>query len=122
MVSKPWSVGMPYRSFSNIVYCWALFDKSRPPLATWLEAAWHVLAAKDVMSAKTLGRTIGTSYQIAWMILQCFRVAMVNSERMQLLGTIEVDETLLGGVQQGGKRACGAMKSIIAVTIEMKQS
>jgi len=75
---------MPYRSFSNIVYCWTLFDKSRTPLATWLETAWHVLAAKDGMSAKTLGRTIGTSYQIAWVMLQRFRVAMVNSERKQL--------------------------------------
>lgn len=73
------------------------------------------------MSAKTLERTIGTSYQVAWMMLQRFRVAMVNSERKQLSGTIEVDETLLGGVQQDGKRGCGAMKSIVAIAVEMKQ-
>jgi hypothetical protein len=73
------------------------------------------------MSAKTLERTIGTSYQVAWMVLQRFRVAMVNSERKRLSGTIEVDETLIGGVQQGGKRGRGAMKSIVAIAVEMKQ-
>jgi hypothetical protein len=36
------------------------------------------------MSAKTLERTLGISYRTAWMILQRFRVAMVNKERKQL--------------------------------------
>ena len=73
------------------------------------------------MSAKTLERTIGTSYRVAWMMLQRFRVAMVSSERKQLSGTIEVDETFIGGVQQVGKRGRGATKSIMVIAVEMKQ-
>ena len=45
---------------------------------------------------------------------------MVNSERKQLSGDIEVDETLIGGVRQGGKRGRGAVKSIVVIAVEMK--
>jgi hypothetical protein len=40
---------------------------------------------------------------------------MVHSERGQLSGIVEVDEALLGGVAQGGKRGCGANKSIVVI-------
>lgn len=75
--------------------------------------------AKNGMSAKTLERTLGTRYRVAWTMLQRFRVAMVRSEREQLSGYVEVDETLLGGVEQGGKRGRGTSKSIIAIAVEV---
>lgn len=71
------------------------------------------------MSAKTLERTLGTSYRVAWAMLQRFRVAMVDTARKHLSGTIEVDETLAGGVKQGGKRGRGTTKSIVAIAIEV---
>ena len=73
------------------------------------------------MSAKTLERTIGTSYQVAWMMLQRFRVAMVNMERKQLSGNVEVDETYIGGKEHGGKRGRGTTKSIVVIAVEIKQ-
>jgi len=69
---------------------------------------------------KTLERTMGISYRVAWMMLQRFRVAMVDSERRQLSGNVEVDETLIGGVQQGGKRGRGSTKSIVVIAVEIK--
>ena len=98
-----------------------LFEKTRTPLATWLEAAWHVTTAKNGMSAKTLERTIGTSYHVAWMMLQRFRVAMVNSERAKLTGTVEVDETLVGGAGHGGKRGRGSSKDLVVIAVEIKE-
>ena len=77
--------------------------------------------AKNGMSAKTLERTLGTKYRVAWMMLQRFRVAMVDVERNQLSGNIEVDETLIGGVKRGGKRGRGAVKSIVVIAIEIKE-
>jgi hypothetical protein len=56
------------------------------PLTTWFDAAWHLTTAKSGLSAKTLEKTLGTSYVTAWAILQRFRVAMVRSEREQLSG------------------------------------
>lgn len=72
-----------------------IFDKTRTPLTTWFEAAWHLATPKNGMSAKTLERTIGASYQVAWMLLHRYRVAMVNTERTQLSGIIEAMKLLL---------------------------
>ncbi len=52
-------------------------------------------------------------------MLQRFRVAMVDTTRKPLSGTIEVDETLAGGAEQGGKRGRGTAKSIVAIAIEV---
>jgi len=98
-----------------------IFEKTRTPLTTWFEAAWHVTTAKSGMSAKTLERTIGTSYHVAWMMLHRFRVAMVNSERAKLVGTVEIDETFVGGEEHGGKRGRGTDKAIVAIAVEIKE-
>jgi transposase-like protein len=97
-----------------------IFEKTRTPLTTWFEAAWHLTTAKNGMSAKTLERTLGIRYRTAWMMLQRFRVAMVNKERKQLSDEVEVDETLVGGVQQGGKRGRGSSKSVVVIAVEIK--
>ena len=46
---------------------------------------------------------------------------MVRIERDRLSGEIEVDETLIGGVERGGKRGRGTTKSIIVIAVEIKQ-
>lgn len=76
--------------------------------------------AKNGMSAKTLQRTLGTSYRTAWKMLHQYRIAMVRSEREQLSGIVEVDESLVGGVDHGGKRGRGADKAIVAIAVEIK--
>ena len=98
-----------------------IFENTRTPLTTWFEAAWLVTTAKNGLSAKTLERTIGTSYHVAWMMLQRFRVAMVNAERTKLSGTVEVDETFVGGEEHGGKRGRGADKDIVVIAVEIKE-
>ncbi len=96
-----------------------ILDKTRTALTTWFEAAWHVTTAKNGLSAKTLERTLGARYRVAWAILQRFRVAMVRAERTRLSGQVEVDETLVGGVKHGGKRGRGAIKAVVVVAIEV---
>jgi hypothetical protein len=97
-----------------------IFDKTRTPLTTWFEAAWQITTPKTGFSAKSLERKLGVRYRVAWTMLQRFRVAMVNSERTPLSGTIEVDETMVGGVKNGGKRGRGSIKSIVVVAVEVK--
>jgi transposase-like protein len=98
-----------------------IFDKTRTPLTTWFEAAWHLTAAKNGMPAKTLQKTLGTSYRVAWTLLQGYRVAMVRTDRKPLSGKVEVDETFVGGVEHGAKRGRGAHKCIVVVAVEIKQ-
>lgn len=124
--SVPWQVSRgrlacQFCRHQTSVTTGTIFDKTRTPLTTWFEAAWHVSTAKNGMSAKTLERTLGTNYRVAWTMLQRFRVAMVDAERKQLSGTIEVDETFIGGVKQGGKRGRGAVKSIVAIAVEVME-
>lgn len=124
--SSPWNesrgrLACPICRYQASVSAGTIFDKTRTALTTWFEAAWHVTTAKNGMSAKTLERTLGTSYRVAWTILQRFRVAMVDAERKQLSGDVEVDETLVGGVQQGGKRGRGTTKSVVAIAVEIKR-
>jgi transposase-like protein len=97
-----------------------IFEKTRTPLTAWFDAAWHLTTAKSGLSAKTMERTLGIRYRTAWVMLQRFRVAMVRSEREFLSGLVEVDETLIGGSKQGGKRGRGTSKSIVAIAIEIK--
>jgi transposase-like protein len=98
-----------------------VFDKTRTPLTTWFETAWHMTTAKNGLSAKTLQRTLGTSYRTAWKMLHRYRIAMVRSEREPLSGIVEVDESLVGGVDHGGKRGRGADKAIVVMAVEIKE-
>ena len=96
-----------------------ILDKTRTPLTSWFEAGWHLTTAKNGLSAKTLERTLGTGYRLAWTMLQRFRVAMVRSERERLTGNVEVDETLVGGIGHGGKRGRGTSKSVVVIAVEV---
>ena len=44
-----------------------------------------------------------------------------RGERGQLSGIVEIDESLVGGVDQGGKRGRGADKAIIVIAVEIKE-
>lgn len=123
--------GLPWRQTRGRLVCstcrhqtsvttGTILDKTRTPLTTWFEAAWHLTTAKNGVSAKTLERTLGISYRTAWAMLQRFRVAMVWSEREQLSGAVEVDEALVGGVERGGKHGRGTSKSVVVIAIEVK--
>jgi len=77
--------------------------------------------AKNGLSAKTLQRTLGTSYRTGWNMLHRYRIAMVRREREQLSGTVEVDETLVGGIEHSGKRGRGTDKAIVVIAVEIKE-
>jgi transposase-like protein len=124
-LSKPWRetrgrLGCPFCRYQSTVTAGTIFDKTRTPLTTWFDAAWHVTTTKNGMSAKTLERTMGVSYQVAWHMLHRFRVAMVRPGREPLSGEVEVDESLVGGVVEGGKRGRGTDKAVVVIAVEIK--
>jgi len=60
------------------------------------------------------------SYQTAWTWLHKLRRAMVRPGRNLLNGTVEVDETYVGGKKKGGKRGRGAeRKEIVIIAFEI---
>lgn len=89
-------------------------------MTVWFAAAWYATSAKNGVAAKTLHRLLGFgSYQTAWAMLHRFRTAMVRPGRDRLAGTVEVDETYIGGTKSG-KRGRGAEgKALVAVAVEL---
>jgi transposase-like protein len=81
----------------------------------------YVTSQKFGGSALGLKRVLGHgSYQTAWSWLHKMRQAMVRQGRNQLKGIVEVDETLIGGEEKGGKRGRGAgRKTIVVIVLEI---
>jgi len=100
-----------------------LLHRTRFPLKTWFDAAWHVCEQKNGMSALGLQRAMGFgSYHTAWEWLHRMRQAMVLSGRNKLTGEVEVDETFVGGVKTG-KRGRGATgKTLVLIAAEVRGS
>ncbi|MFW6457485.1 MAG: IS1595 family transposase [Planctomycetota bacterium] len=85
-----------------------VFEGTRKPLMLWFRAMWHVVNQKHGVSALGLQKDLGLgSYRTAWTWLHKLRVAMVRPGRDRLPGTVEVDETYIGG-KTHGKRGRGA--------------
>ena len=101
-----------------------MFQGTRKPLRLWFQAMWYVTSQKFGGNALGLMRVLGLgSYQTAWSWLHKMRRAMVRPDRERLSGKIEVDETLIGGAEQGGKRGRGAGgKSIVAIAVEVREA
>lgn len=87
----------------------------------WFEAMWHITSQKYGANALGLQRVLGLgSYHTAWEWLHRLRRAMVRPGREKLLGTVEIDETMIGG-KRAGKRGRGAEgKAVVMVMVEDK--
>ncbi len=98
-----------------------IFQGTRKPLRLWFQAIWYITSQKFGGSALGLKRVLGlNSYQTAWSWLHKMRRAMIRPGRSPLVGSVEVDETLIGGREQGGKRGRGAgKKAIVVIAIEV---
>lgn len=79
-----------------------IFQDTRKPLVMWFRAMWYVTSQKNGASALGLQRVLGlSSYETAWTWLHKLRRAMIRPDRDRLSGWIEVDETLVGGLEEG---------------------
>ena len=98
-----------------------VFEGPRKPLLMWFRAIWWVVGQKNGASAKGIQRMLELgSYQTAWAWLHKMRRAMVRPGRDRLQGTVEMDETYVGG-EKPGKRGRGALgKAVVAVAVEDK--
>jgi transposase-like protein len=98
-----------------------IFDRTRTPLTVWFTACWLFAIQKDGISAQSLQRSLEIgSYPTAWAMLHRLRSVLVRPGRDRLSGTVEVDETFIGGDEPGlrGGRAKGK-KVLTGIAVEV---
>ena len=96
-----------------------MLQDTRTPLPVWFRAMWWVTTQKNGASALGLQRVLGLkSYETAWTWLHKFRRAMVRPGRDLLTGRIEMDETYLGGLQEGLRGRLTEKKALIVVAAQ----
>jgi hypothetical protein len=99
-----------------------IFEKTRTPISCWFTAVWYIVNQKTGVSALGLQKTLGLgSYATAWAMLHRLRRAMINPKRERLSGVVKVDETYVGGRDQGKVRAPNpdSKKSIVVIAVEL---
>jgi transposase-like protein len=82
-----------------------IFHDTHLPLETWFMAVLLLCEARKGMSANQVKRTLGVSYKTAWYLCHRIRAAMKEAECPMMDGTVEVDETYIGGPQKGHSKA-----------------
>ena len=93
-----------------------IFQGTRSPLPLWFRAMWWVTTQKTGASALGLQRVLGlNSYETAWTWLHKMRRAMVRPGRDLLAGRVAVDESYLGGLEEGLRGRKLENKALIAV-------
>lgn len=80
-----------------------IFHDSHLPLSKWFTAVALMIDAKKGMSALQLQRHLGVNYRTAWYLAHRIREAMDEPDGLKLTGTVEIDETYIGGKQRGHK-------------------
>lgn len=73
-----------------------IFHKSETSLWSWFYAMYLFSVAKNGVSAKEIERHLGVTYKTAWRMCKQIRLLMQSDDDM-LEGTVEVDETYIGG-------------------------
>ncbi|MEX0825433.1 MAG: IS1595 family transposase [Acidimicrobiia bacterium] len=82
-----------------------IFERSHIPLSKWLLGIHLMSAGKNGVSAHELSRQLGITVKSAWFMSHRIREAMkLDPLAGMLSGTIEADETYIGGKRRGSGR------------------
>jgi transposase-like protein len=96
-------------------------------LDKWLSAIWLIANAKNGISSYEVSRSLGVTQKSGWFLLHRIRLAMQTGTFKKLSGTIEADETVIGGLARNmhkNKRAAkitglgGAGKMLVMGILE----
>jgi transposase-like protein len=92
-----------------------IFEDSPISLSKWLPAMWMLVNDKNGISSYELARALGVTQKTAWFMLSRIRLAMQSESFGKFGGSIEVDETFIGGkarfMHASKRRALGISQS-----------
>src|SRR5438270_6491369 len=87
----------PKRQFS--VKVGTVLEDSPIQIDKWLCGFWLIANAKNGISSYELHRSIGVTQKTAWFMLHRIRLSMQDSSVEKMKGTVEADETFIGGLR-----------------------
>jgi transposase-like protein len=73
-------------------------------LDKWLAAVWLITNAKNGISSCEIARALGVTQKSAWFLLHRIRLAMQTGTFEKMGGTVEADETFIGGLSRNMHR------------------
>ena len=101
-----------------------IFHASHLPLIKWFAAVYLLCESRKGMSANQIKRTLwgqhSGSYKTAWYLCHRIRAAMKEARPM-LEGTVEMDETYVGGKLHGSQRKPGFGDNTKQIVIGIRQ-
>jgi transposase-like protein len=74
-----------------------IFEDSPLPLEKWLPCVWLIVNAKNGVSSCEIARGLGVTQKTAWFMLHRVRAALKVGNFDKFSGTVEADETYVGG-------------------------
>ena len=102
-----------------------IFEESKIPISKWLMAIHLMTSSKKGVSSRQLGRELGITSKSSWFVSHRIREAMRKEPMASLLsGTVEVDESYIGGKPRHGSKTTpaksgrGTSKQPVMVLVE----
>jgi len=74
-----------------------IFEDSPIGLDKWLPALWMLANSKNGISSYELARALGVTQKTGWFMLHRIRLAMQSKTFAKMRGSVEADETFIGG-------------------------
>lgn len=96
-----------------------VFEESRLPMRVWVFAFWSACSSKKGVSALQISRECDVSYKSALFVMHRIRKAMSVEPDGKLAGTVEADETYIGGKPRNkgpwNKRGHSGKEAVIGI-------
>jgi transposase-like protein len=108
---KKWQCKSTHQRRQFTVKVGTIFEDSPLGLDKWLMAVWMITNCKNGISSYEVHRAIGVTQKTAWFMIHRIRLAMqTGSFAKQLSGSVEVDETFIGGRARNMHRSVKARR------------
>jgi ISXO2-like transposase domain len=98
-----------------------ILEESRLPLRVWVYAFWKACSSKKGISALQLSREMEITHKSALFVLRRIRHGVGHDGSTKLQGTVEIDETYVGGkprYKDVSKRGRGSDKAKVLGMVE----
>lgn len=97
-----------------------LFHKVKFPLLKAFYIVYYVSTSRKGISSTELSRKLGLRQKTCWLFKQKVMAAMRSSGQHKITGKAEVDETVVGGQEEGVRGRKNNKKKLVVFAIERK--